>query len=49
MSMENWIGDFALFVCLFFVVVVVVVVVFHFLDWKHLFWVNLVQKFKTVS
>ena len=45
MNMENWIGD--LFVC--FLVVVVVVVVFHFLDWEHLSWVNVVQKFKTVS
>ena len=44
MNMENWIGD--LFVCF---LVVVVVVVFHFLDWEHLFWVNVVQKFKTVS
>ena len=36
-----------------FVVVVVAVVAaavnFHFLDWKHLFLINLVQKFKTVS
>ena len=40
MNMENWIGDF---------VFVAVVVVFDFLDWEHLFWVNLVQKFKTVS
>ena len=47
MNMENWIGD--LFVCFLVVVVVAVVVVFHFLDWEHLFWVNVVQKFKTVS
>ena len=48
--MENWIGDIVFF-CLFFavVVVVVVVIVFHFFDWKHLFWVNVAPKFKTVS
>ena len=31
------------------VAVVAVVVNFHFLDWKHLFLIDLVQKFKTVS
>ena len=46
-----WIWRIALVILffLFVFVVVVVVVVFHFLDWKHLFWVNLVQKLKTVS
>ena len=46
MNMGNWIGDFVVFACF---AVVVAVVVFHFLDWKHLFWINLVEKLKTVS
>ena len=39
-----------LFVCLLFVLFLFVCLfAFHCLDWKRLFWVNLVQKFKTVK
>ena len=39
-----------LFVCLFFVLFLFVCLfVFHCLDWKRLFWVDLVQKFETVK
>ena len=48
--MENWIGDIVFFFLFFAVVGVVgVVILFHFFDWKHLFWVNVAPKFKTVS